>query len=150
MKLKKYDGKPVRITEASGDIYEGICTYCNKEYCEHELGRRQDCLEIVNFQFFPEDIRRIENLEDCRTAYGHFSSPYGKLEVMNVLDGVDGITEQLYCEEEEHIWRLLLCLENYPHAEQIDGLQDVLREAQNMELSDRCREKLANLLSRSD
>ena len=150
MELKKYDGKPVSITEAGGDIYEGICTYRDREYCEHEFGRSRECLEIINFLFFPEDIRRIEDLETRRTAYGHFSSPYGKLEVMNVLDGVDGIIEQLYCEEEEHIWRLLLCLEDYPHTQQIDGLRDVLREAQNADLSDRCREKLAQLISRSD
>ena len=146
MDLKKYDGKPVRITEKSGDVFEGICAYRDKEYCEHEFGRGQECLEIVNFLFFPGDIRLIEDLGERRTAYGHFSSPYGKLEVINVLDGIDSITEQLYCEEEEHIWRMLLCLEDHAGAERIDGLRDALKEAQNAGLSDRCREKLAQLL----
>ncbi len=148
MNIKKYDGKCVRLTDVEGNVFEGIAEYNSADYCEHEYGREQACLQIVNFLFFPNDIRRIESLEKRQTAFGHFSAPYGKLEVMNVTDGIDSVIEQLECEEPVHVYRMLLCLEAYPHLDRLKGLDKALRDSMILTDDERCRKKAGELLER--
>jgi len=113
MNLKKYDGKCVRIEDDLGNVFEGICDYNGREYNESEFGRNEECLQMANFLFFKKDIKKIESLENHRGPYGKFSSAYGLLEEMNVKDGIGSIDEELYSEEDEHVIRMLACLEHY-------------------------------------
>ena len=141
MKLKKYDGKRVRITCANGEYYDGIAEYFNREYCMHEYGREEECLELVNFIFFKVDIKKIGEFGDRG-----FPTPYGKIEVENMLGGIDSITDQLFDGEEEHVYRMLLCLEAYPRLKEIEDLDDALSDLLMMEPSERCRKKAEELL----
>ena len=113
MNLKKYDGKCVRLEDTEGNVFEGICCHNDHEYNDHEFGRDEECLQIVNFLFFKGDIKKIESLEHHRGPYGKFSSAFGLIEEMNVKDGIDSIEEELDSEDDEHVLRLLACLEYY-------------------------------------
>ena len=114
MRLSEFDGQCVRIVDNSGDVFEGICTHNNADYNEHEFGRHEEGLELLNFQFFKSDIREVTCLEDHQGPYGKFSAPYGKLEELTVEEGIDNIEDVLlYSEEHEHVYRLLLCLEDH-------------------------------------
>lgn len=113
MNLKKYDGKCVSIEDSEGNVFEGICYYNGREYNDHEFGRDEECLQMVNFLFFKSDIRKIKSLENHRGPHGRFSSAFGLIEEMNVKDGINSIDEELYSEEDEHVIRMLACLEYY-------------------------------------
>ena len=39
----------MRLTDVEGNVFEGIAEYNSADYCEHEYGREQACLQIVNF-----------------------------------------------------------------------------------------------------
>ena len=113
MRLKQYDGQCVRIDCVDGNVYDGICSYNDKEYNEQEYGRPEECLVMVNFLFFKSDIIAIESLENHSGPYGKFLDPFGKLEEMNVQDGLNSILDFLDCEDPEHILRMLRCLDYY-------------------------------------
>ncbi|MBR2549915.1 MAG: hypothetical protein IKE92_07875 [Clostridiales bacterium] len=111
--LKRFDGKCVRIIDSSGDAFDGICFFNSYEYNECEYGRSEDSLQIENFQFYIGSIREVISLEDNDGPYGRFLDPYGKLEEMTVEDGIDSITDILFSEKNEHVIRLLNCLEKH-------------------------------------
>ena len=52
MNLREYDGQCVRIIDNRGDAFDGICSYNNEEYSEHEFGRAEECLQIENLLFY--------------------------------------------------------------------------------------------------
>ena len=110
--LKRYDGKCVRITDADGNVFEGICSYNGEEYDEHEFGRCEEALQLPFFLFFKSDIVSLESLEDHTGPWGKFSAPWGTLEEKAAEDGIDGITEILFCEDPAHILRMLRCLDH--------------------------------------
>lgn len=145
--LRKYDGKSVRITDPDGTCFEGIGDYCHEEYCEHEYGRNEPCLKVVNFLFYRNDIKKIEVLEDHGGPYGCFSAPYGKIEELNYQDGIDLIWEELYCEEDVHVLRMLNCIADKEPSPS-EELKSVLRELLAMELSPECRDTINELLQR--
>ena len=113
MRLKQYDGQCVRIDCVDGNVYDGICSYNDKEYDEQEYGRPEECLVMVNFLFFKSDIIAIESLENHTGPYGKFLDPFGKLEEMNVQDGLNSILDFLDCEDPEHVLRMIRCLDYY-------------------------------------
>ena len=110
MNLKKYDNKCVRIKCIDGKIYEGICYYDFPDYCFHEYGKDEEAVEILHFLFYKSDIEKIESLEKVNGVYGRFSEPFGEIEKETVND-IDLLEQAFECEENEHIYRLLLCLE---------------------------------------
>ncbi len=76
MKLSKYDGHWVRITDVSGEVFEGACTHCSAEFCEAEIGPTEEALNIDNWMFFHSDIRSVRRIQPrdvfvwkSRTAY---------------------------------------------------------------------------------
>ena len=75
MDLKQYDGKCVRIIDAEGNVFDGICRYDYAEYNEAEWGRNEDCLRIEGFSFFQGDIQSVESLEEHEGPYGRFLDP---------------------------------------------------------------------------
>ena len=42
MDLNKFDGKCVRIITTSGEVFEGVVSYDDREYALHEYGYDQD------------------------------------------------------------------------------------------------------------
>ena len=103
MNLSKYDKKLVRITDKFNDIYEGICYYNSFEYNEHEYGVNEDSLEILQFSFYESIIKKVEEIDSI--------DKYGYIEKLIIEDDIDFIEDVLYSEEEENIYRLLLCIE---------------------------------------
>ncbi len=152
MRFHDYDGLCVRIVDSSGDIFEGICSYNGPEYNEHEFGRSEESLRILNFLFFKSCVRDVESLEGHEGPYGRFSAPFGNIEEMTVEDGIESIGDVLFSEETEHVYRLLLCLERYlapgsrytlPYRDEvIDALEELLTVNQN----DKIREETECLL----
>ena len=111
--LKRFDGKCVRITDTMGNVFEGVCSHNGEEYDEHEFGRAEEALQLPFFLFFDSDIASVESLEDHTGPWGKFSGPWGTLEEMSAEDGIDGICEILFCEEAEHVLRMLRCLDHF-------------------------------------
>lgn len=105
MNLKKYDNKKVRFTDSENNTIEGISYYYTKEIAKCMYGINSECLKITCFLFRKEKIKDISIIDE-------FSAPYGKIEKWAVEDGMDLVDEVLYSEEDEHVYRLLLCLED--------------------------------------
>ncbi|MBQ9879634.1 MAG: hypothetical protein IJM45_04275 [Clostridia bacterium] len=123
MKLSKYDNKRVRIVTPQGEIFEGVCRHNGREYTEHEFGRDEESLQLPYFLFYKRDIKKIEILPDGG-PYGGYSGRYGLLEETAVCDGADAIEEVLSCEEDEHVFRLILCIEDHLALAGAGGLPD--------------------------
>ena len=116
--LRDYDGKCVRIVGTDGEVFEGNCEHFSEAYSEHEFGREEDGLQMIDFLFYRNDIKSIRSLEDQEGPYGHFSGPYSSLEVMNAEDA-DLVDEVLLSEDDVHVLRMLNYLETHP--ETVDG-----------------------------
>ena len=142
--LGNFDGKRVIVYDKSGEVFMGIADYCNKDYCEHEYGRQEPAIHIANFLFFRSEIKDIVSLKNLP-----FATPFGRIEELNFHDGIDSIEEELFCEEDEHVFRMLLCLEEHiiRKGESCEGLENVLQNLLKTELSDRSRKKAEELLA---
>ena len=102
MNLVKYDDKLVRITDTDNNQYEGICYYNNEEFNECEYGTNEESLDITCIKFYKSNIKKVEIIDK-------FSKDYDNLEELIVKD-YDLIDEVFESEEDEHIYRLLLCI----------------------------------------
>ncbi len=137
MDLKKYDGQCVKITEFSGDCFEGICSYNNEEYNKHEFNRYEDSLSIVNLMFYRSQIAEVESLEKKSGPYGKYSAPYGKAELLAVGDGADSISEFLFSEDKDPAVRMLRCLNTYLDPKDddvIEELNELIRTTEDEEI----------------
>ena len=149
MILRRYDGKCVKITDITNTIYEGICQYNDKEYNEHEFGRKEECLQILNMLFFKKDIKKIESLEKHKGPYGRFSESFGNLEEQIVEDGIYYIDDILFSEEDEHVYRLLLCLNKHYSEDDLDCYKEVkksLKELLTYTNSEKVKEEIELIL----
>ena len=122
MNLKDYDNKLVRIVDVDKNVFEGYCDYNNEEYNECIYGMNEEGLKISCFLFFKKDIKEISIIDK-------FTDSYSSLEKMVVEDGMDLIDEVLYLEEENHIYRLLICLED--NLDKIDYQEELIKELTN-------------------
>ena len=150
MDLKQYDGQCVRVTDLAGEVFEAICDYNHEEYCEHEFGRYEDALQLVNFLFYNSDIQTVKSLEAHNGPYGRFSASFGRIEELNTEEGIDCIYEQLFCEEDEHVSRLLTYLSEYLQTHTPDWLGelcDYLHQMLQFRVCEPCRPKLEQLLA---
>ena len=107
MKLEKYDGKCIRLTDIYEHTYEGICSYNNQEYTYHEFGVNEESIQLICTLFYKSQIKEIKSLEKKKGPYGKFSEKYGDLEKEIVEDGPTLIEEVLDSEEEIHTIRML-------------------------------------------
>ena len=154
MQLSKYDGQCVQIEDSYGDVFEGYCSHNSADYNEHEFGRNEEGLALPGLLLFKSDIKKITSLEDHQGPYGKFTSPYGKLEEITVEDGVTMIDEVLYSEEPEHIYRLLLCIEDHLKSpddnlyNDSNGLAALLKNFTKMDLDAKTKEKVQALITR--
>ena len=90
---------------------------------------------MENMQASQSNIRKVTSLEDHEGPYGKFSAPYGKLEEMAVEDGLTMIDEVMLSEEPEHIFRLLLCMEDHlksPDDSLFDDSEDLIELLKNL------------------
>ena len=113
MKLDSFDGKCVSITTASGEVYEGIVSYENREYAFHEYGRNQEALHLVPILFFKDDICSVISLEDVNGPFGHFSEKFGLLEKKCLEWGTDLIEEVFDSDDDIQILRMLACMNDH-------------------------------------
>ena len=107
MNLEKYDHKCVRIIDSEDKCFEGICEFNDKEYNEHEYGRCEDSLQILNILFYPSYIKHIEELDSLS------STEYKDLEELIVDSDIDFIEDALDMCEKEQIDRLILCIKDH-------------------------------------
>lgn len=110
MKLKDFDNKCVCITTVTGEVYEGVASYCSEEYVFHEFGCSQEALQLTPILFYRDDISDITSLEDVSGPFGHYSEKYGLLEKMCLDWGTDMIEEVLESDDDEQKLRMLVCM----------------------------------------
>lgn len=110
MDLKDFDNKCVRITDASGDVYEGTASYFDREYVFHEYGCDQEALCLTPIIFYKNDISSVINLEGTNGAFGHYSEKYGLLERKCLEGGTDLIGEIFDSDDDDRILRMLYCM----------------------------------------
>lgn len=113
MDLKSFDDKCVRILTASGEVYEGIVSYCSHEYVFHEYGCDQEALVLTPMLFYQDDIASITSLEEVDGPFGHYSEKYGLLERKCLEWGSDLIEEVLASEDDIQILRMLFCMKDH-------------------------------------
>ena len=113
MNLDSFDGKCVRITTASGEVYEGIVSYENREYTFHEYWRDQEALHLVPILFFKDDIYSVISLENVYGPFGHYSEKYGLLEKKCLAWGTDMMEEVFDSEDDIQILRMLFCMKDH-------------------------------------
>ena len=104
-KLFKYDNKIVILEDIFGNKYEGVCSYFDKDYNEHEFGEYEESIVMDNIIFYKSLIKNISTINS-------FSSSYGALEEAVLEDGLDIIDEVLTSEDDISIYRLLCCIED--------------------------------------
>lgn len=115
MNLKSFDDKCVRITTSSGEVYEGVVSYCGEEYVFHEYGQNEEALLLVPILFCKSEITNIVSLEETNGPFGHFSDRYGLLEKKCLEWGTDLIEELFDSEDDIQIRRMLTCMnDNFP------------------------------------
>ena len=113
MDLKKYDGKCVRIITTSGEVFEGVVSYDNREYAFHEYGYDQEALRLTPIVFYKSEIKSVISLEDVNGPFGHYSEKYGLLERKCLEWGTDMIEEVLDSEDDSQILRMLACMKDH-------------------------------------
>ena len=119
MKLSKFDNKCIRLEDIFGDVYEGVCSYNNRDYNMHEYGKDEECLQMSHIIFFKSLIKNVSSLENVSGPYGNFSSKYGKLEEVVIDSDLDLVDEVFDSEDDISIIRLIYCLED-----KIDSIED--------------------------
>ena len=112
MNLGSFDGKCVRIITTAGEIYEGIVSYCDKEYVFQEYGHDQEALDLNPILFYKNDIVSIISLEDVNGPFGHYSEKYGLLEKKCLEWGTDLIEEVFDSDDDIQILRMLACMKD--------------------------------------
>ena len=145
MNLKEFDAKRVRVTDIWGDTFEGICEYLGSEYCLHEFGTDEDCLQIVNFLIYRSQIKNI----DAIVAY---TSPYGKIEEMNFTDGADTVEDALFCGEDEHTLRMLCCISARltPETPEYDEIIRILHRLIQYSDSEEIKESARSIIEKTE
>ena len=110
MDLKQFDGKRILLTDREDRKYEGIGEWQSAEYCEHEYGVFEECLNLCCFVFYSSNISDVKRIEE-------YTGPYGNLEKEAAETGIELIEEFLLCEEEEYVLRMMAFLKTVMYAE---------------------------------
>ena len=113
MDLNKFDGKCVRIITTSGEVFEGVVSYDDREYAFHEYGHDEEALRLTPIVFYKNEIKSVMSLEDVNGLFGHYSEKYGLLEKKCLEWGTDMIEEVLDSEDDSQILRMLACMKDH-------------------------------------
>ena len=129
MKLSKYDNKCVKILDIFGKEYEGNASYNSKEYDESEFGKNMESLQILNFLFYKDTVKKIEILENG------FTDDYGEIEEIIVSDGIDDVIDAFEYEDDDHIIRIIKYIKDNHDItnrdEMIKKVKDYLKDNKN-------------------
>ena len=147
MNIRDFDNKCVRITDVSGDVYEGIASYFNRDYVFHEYGCDQEALCLTPVMFYQDDIASIVSLEDINGPFGHYSEKYGLLERTCLDGGTDLIGEVFDSDEDDRILRLLYCMSD-SFQSLTDGVVPMLETLVKYNKDDRVVNEAKSLLER--
>lgn len=139
MKLINYDNKCIKITDIFNQVYEGNAIYNNKEYTYHEFGRNEDCLQILNYLFYKDIIKKIEILDNG------FIDDYGLIEKEIVSDGIDDIIDAFDYEDDEHTCRIIKCIKNEYNLEDRDDIIKKIKDYLKNNTNDKVIKELRNL-----
>ena len=121
MKLVDYDNKLVRVECIDGNIYEGYCSYNSRDYNYHDYNRNIEGVQLLPLLFFIDDIKKIEIIDKFS------DNNYGTFEKEIFKEGIDLIEEVLTCEDNIHIYRMLLCIkDNYKKLKDKEKLNKLL------------------------
>ena len=71
MDLNKYDGRCVRIITTSGEVFEGVVSYDDREYAFHEYGHDEEALRLTPILFYRNEKSQIIDLF-TETKYKYF------------------------------------------------------------------------------
>jgi hypothetical protein len=104
MNIKKYDNKLIRLKDFLGDIYEGECTYSDKDCTEFMYGVAEESLKISCCLFYKSTIKEIEEIKE-------YSNDYGYLEEV-ITEDIDLIEEVFELEDNNEIYRVLLYIQD--------------------------------------
>ncbi len=110
MNLRDFDNKCIRITDASGAVYEGIASYFGREYVFHEYGFDQEALCLTPIMFYKNDISSVISLEETNGPFGHYSEKFGLLDRKCLDGGTDLIAEVFDSDNDDRILRMLHCM----------------------------------------
>lgn len=116
MKLSKFDNKFISFIDENNNLIEGYCIYNNKDYTYHEYGVNEESIQIEYILFYKSQINKIKELKENNTPYSSFTEAYGYLEKMIIEAGPDIIEEVFEPEDDAdniHVYRLLLCIDDY-------------------------------------
>ena len=147
MNIRDFDNKCVRITDVSGDVYEGIASYFNSEYVFHEYGCDQEALYLTPVLFYKDDISSVVSLEGTNGPFGHYSEKYGLLERTCLDGGTDLIGEVFDSDEDDRILRLLYCMSD-SFQSLTDGVVHMLETLVKYNKDDRVGNEAKSLLER--
>ena len=157
MDLREFDNKCVRITDVSGDVYEGIASYFDREYVFHEYGCDQEALCLTPIMFYKNDISSVISLEGTNGPFGHYSEKYGLLERTCLDGGTDLIGEIFDSNDDDRILRMLLCINDsfqsltdraVPEPIYLGELENMLDTLVKYNKDDRVVNEAKNLLER--
>lgn len=153
MDLRYFDNKCVRITDTSGEAYEGTVSYCVREYVFHEYGLDQEALYLTPILFCKNDISSVVSLEDVNGPFGHYSERYGLLERKCLEWGPDLIGEILDSDDDIQILRMLDCINDSfqlltDRAVYLGELENMLGSLVKYNKNDRVVSEANNLLER--
>ena len=63
IRLKKYDGKNIRLTDNTGMVFTGIADYCVPEFCMHEYGNEEAAVIIGDYLIYESQVVSVEELD---------------------------------------------------------------------------------------
>ena len=63
MALSRYQDRPIRLTTADGDVFEGLADVLPAEYCLHEFGREKRGVQLGEYIIFEGEIGMIEEID---------------------------------------------------------------------------------------
>ncbi|MBO4360486.1 MAG: hypothetical protein J5822_06380 [Eubacteriaceae bacterium] len=109
MELSGFDGKRCRVTLTFGDVFEGVCRHCGREYVFDEYGIDEEALMMAALLLQASIIESVEELGD-EGPWGGYSGPWGLLEESAAADGPDIVSEVLTWEEDETAIRMMRLL----------------------------------------
>ncbi len=67
MNLAQYDGKAVKVTMTTGEVFMGVCEVSSAEFNECEYGEKEDSLDLGGFngwKIYASQIASVELLKN--------------------------------------------------------------------------------------
>ena len=146
MKLRELDEKRCRITDRFGDVFEGVCRHCSRDYVMHEYGFDEEGIMLGAMLLRKSQIKKAELL-GSEGPWGGYSGPWGLLEESALEAGPDMVAAVLTWEEDETSIRMMRLLKQDTTGIARDPeVLDALRELSALTESAEAREMAEEML----